>query len=182
MFRSQGALERTVVICVLAIALFVPLNAAAQNLIQDPGFEEGGADWTFVNGAGVVEAPPGNPLCGNASHTGDWAAFVNRLGQDGPYGSVTQTVPTTVGQSYRVSFWVAGNCAGGGSLTVSFGNNQISWSDYGADVPYTEYGFLAKATSNSTTFSFSGQNLTGTYFLDDVTVVAATNAPPIPTN
>jgi len=157
----------------LTVSVLIATSAASgANLINNGGFEK--PLWVFQSGAGIVQAAPGVPGCGNATHSGSYAAFVNSQGSNPPgYGSVSQTVPTVPGQRYQVTFWAAGNCVANGNLTASFAGTSIDLSKLGANTPYTKFTFTATATSSTSTFAFYNTFVSsGTYFLDDVSIVA----------
>jgi hypothetical protein len=149
----------------------------AQNLITDPGFELSSPAWSFNGIAGITQ--PG--------HTGTNCAYVNAQ-EPGIPGSVSQTVNTSVGQSYTVDFWLkasedfgygggSSNSYNGYEVTVSFGNTTGFAQMYPGPPTFdwTEYSFTAVATAPTTTFTFAAQNIASTFFLDDVSVTL-TNA------
>jgi hypothetical protein len=99
----------------------VDTDAPTINLLQNPGFEIGGPTisgagvpgWTYFEQAGLVDV--GVPVLGfeAASPTDDLTAQSGSYfwldGATGGYDGIDQTVPTTVGDTYDVSFWLAEN-------------------------------------------------------------------------
>jgi len=166
MFRH---IERIFALLFAASVCATPNSASSANLINNGGFEK--PLWQFQSGAGTVQAAPGTPGCGDATHSGSYAAFVNSLGTNpARYGSVSQDIPTVPGQNYKVTFWAAGNCGVSGQLSASFAGTSVDLSSLGRSTPYEKFTFSATATSSVSTFAFVGTNLTGTYFLDDVSI------------
>lgn len=134
---------------------------ADSNLIANSGFENSptGVDWVRTGSSGFNSVP--------RSGTGN--AWVNIS-----TGSISQTISTTVGDTYLVECWVAYNgFSYSGTLTVSFGDTEgFSESiDYFKEVyNYEKVSFTAVATEALTTFDFSGTMQGGTFFMDDVSV------------
>jgi hypothetical protein len=141
---------------------------AGVNLVTDPGFESGGAGWTFVGNAGPDNHDP--------THSGLWTSYVNAGGLPSTppdSGSISQTISTVSGDVYSVDFWIASNgfVSSAGTVTASFAGD-VGFSQTGFAAPYTEISFDATAVSTSSTFLFAGTNVvSGTYFLDDVTIM-----------
>jgi hypothetical protein len=73
-----------------ALLLAFSIAACAQNLITDPSFELGSTNWSFVGYAG--RTGPG--------HTGGAGAYLNAPIAN-TTGSVSQTINTIAGQTYR---------------------------------------------------------------------------------
>ena len=77
---------------------------------------------------------------------------------------MTQTLTTVIGQTYTISYFVAGTNPN--FLEVTFGGSTLS--------DYVEYTFNSAATSTSTVLAFSGQRIAGgEILLDDVSVTAS---------
>jgi hypothetical protein len=130
------------------------------NLLLNPGFEQMESGWTFVGDSGVTPAP----------HTGNYAAFVNIAS-----GSISQTIATIPGNLYSVSFWLGANgySAPGAIITASFGGVIGFSNSYPAGAfGYQLKTFTALATSTNSAFTFAGVMSGGTFFLDDVSVIA----------
>jgi hypothetical protein len=159
-----------------SIAVFAILlsgNAFAQNLITDPDFATASTDWVFTN----------QPASGYTGNLGDTAAYVNcfadQAGDCGPSNSasISQTIPTNIGDQYDVSFWLAENYSGsfysGGQLSASFGATTgfLATDTSGiSPVAWTTETFDVTATASSSTFTLASQSVKGTFFLSDVSV------------
>jgi len=174
------------VLLVVLIA-FASATANAQNLVGDPGFEQGLGipdtnAWSFTGIAHISD--------GANAHTGLYEAQFSGIGGDPTSeGSVSQSILTTIGQQYLVSFYATsdgtfiGNFAD--NLGATFGTGFLSLLGFGPfngteRAPYTEYSFDATATGTSTVLSFSGYDGYGNMWLDDVSVTAVTTPVPEP--
>lgn len=187
---------------VLAALWALSTQAEAQNLISNGGFETpvtvGGSSTTLAGGSTTItgwQVVGPNILLLNTGYTEPNVSFAAHLGLNsvdltgagnvGPTAGITQTVATTAGQAYLLTFWL-GNADGSGngnyllpsalSLSIDGGTAQtfsnsdtttftINWKQFST-------GFVA--TSASTTLSFL--NATGATDseagLDDVVLVA----------
>lgn len=177
--------------------VLVLAQAARANLVQNPGFE----DATTGSGASYF---PDWTLSGNLSyyslstdsHTGLYAA------QIGPYAppiDLSQTITTTAGDDYTLSFWLmrTSGLSGGGDEDQDAGSTffDVYWNTASASAPvtdagdtvalldaltlstgsssfpYTEFTYTGlAATTGSTTFTFGIQSPPSYWWLDDVSV------------
>jgi hypothetical protein len=168
------------------------LQANADNLVVDPGFEIGtpnsymtvamGDGWVVTAGTGAICNNSGGG-CGFAgvSHTGTQMAF---LDWSNTSDTTSQTLNTVAGQTYTISYFVAGTRTN--SLIVTFGGSTLfdgTPPSGGVNSPsdYVEYTFTSTATSNSTVLAFTGDRGTGDtggeILLDDVSVTASAPEP-----
>ena len=91
--------------------------------------------------------------------------------------TITQTLTTVSGQTYTISYFVAGTHPN--VLEVRFGGATLfngTSPAYGVGSPsdYVEYTFNSTATSTSTVLAFSAQRTAGgEILLDDVSVTAS---------
>jgi hypothetical protein len=162
----------------IALVGFTNATANAQNLVSNPGFESGATDWVF---AGIAHLSDG----ANA-HTG--ANETQFSGFDSTTGTVTQSVPTTIGTEYLISFWATSDgfsVADGNELDASFGDvGSDDLTDIGtlgahSRDPYTQYSFEETADATSTPLQFFGEDPYGNIWLDDISVTAVVT-PPVP--
>ena len=84
-------------------------------------------------------------------------------------GSISQSIPTTAGDQYGISFWLAPNAAFG-DVSASFGADvgYSATSPHGN--PFLFISFDAIAGASSTLFEFAGSGVSSTYWIDDVSV------------
>jgi hypothetical protein len=181
-------------IALLVLAASFAMQAKAGSIALDGGFESAavnctsgvysgslGDGWTATEGLIAVcnsSDFSGVPHSGSQMAYLDWSNTVN---------TVSQTLTTTVGQSYLISYWVADNVPD--TFSVSFGSQVLfdgTAPTNGVDVAsdYVNDTYTATATSSSTILSFTGQWLeieggNGT-ILDDVSVTAVSSSVPEP--
>jgi hypothetical protein len=126
--------------------------AADDALIDGIAAISGANDWQFV-------------------HSGLYGAF---LGQSGSVAYISQTLPTTPGQSYLLSFWLT-SVAFKGSTTLSGlvvtwnGTTLLNQTNLGA-FAWTNAQFLVSATATSTTLQFGARDDPSALGLDDLSV------------
>ena len=179
-------LNKTLTVWLLAGMLAgAVLHANAANIVVDPGFENGtpgsytgamGDGWFVTAGTGAI-CNNSHAGCGNAgvAHTGTQMAFLDWSTSP---NTITETLPTAVGQTYTISYWVADGQAN--FLQVQFGTSTLfsgTAPTNGTNFPsdYVQYTFTSTATSTSTVLAFSGQRTTGRggTLLDDVSVTTS---------
>ena len=138
------------------------------------GFETGDfTSWTLVGDPSENFVDTGFP------HSGTYdAAF----GQTGSLGSLSQTLTTTPGTAYILSFWFAGDGDNPSEFTASIGGNLLlDLMNPPLDNVYQRYLYNFTASSTSTMLMFGFRDDVFFINLDDVSVVAA-NAVPEPTS
>jgi hypothetical protein len=151
-----------------AITLFLSRGTdvrAADNLLINGGFETG--DWTGwdkygSNGFYTITASWIEPV-----HGGDYAAQFAGSGED---VFLYQTIDTTVGATYHISYWLESDGNLPNDVRVTFGDDVL-FDGAGLDAfPYTEYSSTVQATESSYTLQFAVRNDPGYFRLDDVSV------------
>ncbi|HME05449.1 MAG TPA: hypothetical protein VKG25_00305 [Bryobacteraceae bacterium] len=177
------------ILCGLALAAALQSAAIAgdctlitNNLVSNCGFETGDfTSWTLSgndvpgqlgNLYGVEGTDPFPLPGGTAPDSGAFQAFFSDLNADPT--TLSQTLGTNPGEQYTISFYLAQQLVGPGtvnnSLVVDFGSTTL---DNLTNVPvqgYTLYSSVVTATSSSTVLSFEFGNDIGEFLLDDVSV------------
>lgn len=148
---------------------------AGGNLLVNGGFEAGNLSGWSVSGntrfTMVTDYSVGLPGIGpDATYSGSHYAL---LGPVGSMGHLSQTIATTAGQTYFVSWWLASDSNAGNEFSASW--NGATLFDQ-VDVPREGYQFFterAVATGSSSTLAFSYRNDPGFFSLDNVSVLVS---------
>ena len=144
-------------------------DADPSNLVQNCGFETGTfANWTLEGDTtfdGVAATLIGEP--DPVFNTGNFGAF---LGPVAPYGSLTQTITTTAGATYFITFWLRNMRTPSEFGVIWDGNLYWDWPNTG-DFPYMKIAIgPVRASTASTDLTFFFYNVPDYFFLDDVVV------------
>jgi hypothetical protein len=128
---------------------------------------------TFDNCGGVSRAAP--------AHSGLCAMTFAEVGGS---GTISQTLATTPGTRYSITFWLGDFLTNGGAaenqFSASFGGSTIFSETNMSLSPYAEFTETAVATSASTVLSFAGFDVPNSIGLDDVSVNPAAVPAPEP--
>src|SRR5664279_4841911 len=126
--------------CLAALAMFASVAVHA-NLVTNGGFETGDFTGWSVFGAGAFDG-----VDGSVPQSGTYAAFFGEpvLAPSG----ISQTLATTAGKLYTVTFWLANEVdVTGNGIPNSFAFNwnggaaELSLTDVAGPTPYTLYSF-----------------------------------------
>ena len=99
--------------------------AGGGTLLANGDFSQGTTGWTYANIYGAEAGGVVSTSCGVGASPG-YAYGVGNCWYDGAvqaYDAISQTIPTTVGHQYQISFWVADNSGcrtDGGGPTCNF--------------------------------------------------------------
>lgn len=183
----------------LGLGAFACVPAGAASIISDGGFETPGAPtgsyiqylggqtigaaWTVVGNDVVVvnTSYTESPIQFNAEE-GDNSLDLTGAGNSGPTNGVMQTITTTAGQEYEISFYVgtaSGNASYNAPATDNLNvgivvlpetnfnttTNAINWERF-------TYDFVANGSSTTITFTNGASAATNEAGLDNVSVTA----------
>jgi len=147
--------------------VFGMTGLARANLVVNSGFENGNfSGWTLTGDTSYTTVNSGS-----GAYAGN---YYGSFGSVNSQAFLSQTIVTTVGASYTVSFRLANIANGQGrttpnSFSASFGSSLVSMTNSSA-FGYTLYTYLVTATAASTTLQFSFYNVPGYWRLDAVNV------------
>lgn len=175
----------------LGVMITVCAAQAQANLLQNGSFEAGswsntGSGWmdvtlgsTAITGWSLVNnnvawSAPGN-TDGIVAYDGIHSLDLTGYGNINPNGGVTQTIATTIGQSYTLSLFLDAVVAYGIPASVLVQAGGVSQTFDKTTNGWQQYGFDFVATGASTSITLSGVRSPNTYYigLDNVSVVAA---------
>ena len=180
----------------LSFAVLAAAPACAQNLVKDGNFEQADSgaapgsedffdsahpfdlDWTITQGIAGVDTQ------NHFVYDGDKGLYLN-ASPVGMTTTIAQTLATTPGQNYTLSFYADQDAGSTGVLTVGFGSttfpslavpaNGYNGPPPGNDGLFTFYSGTVTATSAFTVLTFSSATPAdhGGLSLDDISVIPA---------
>ena len=173
-FRNQLLTAAVGVLCAFSAGV-VPARAAT---ITNGGFETGDlTGWTSSNASAfdavcVAGDPIGSSTC--IANTGTHAMA---FGQFGSFASISQTIATSPGSTYVISFFLANDNPTdelGDAFAVRWGGTTVfSLVDPQATFGYSQRVLTLTAASSSTVLAFDGRNDSYSWYLDNVTIADA---------
>ena len=134
------------------------LSISGAQLITNGGFETGNfSGWTpLVDFDAFVEPYP---------HSGTYAAL---LGTVGSLGYLSQTIATTPGAQYTLSWWLKSDGQTPNEFQASWDGNVVFDQVNIPAQAYQNYSFTVTATTTSTTLQFGFRDDPWYLYLDDV--------------
>ena len=190
--RQVSMARVTIGLCLGISALILtfgsqPARADETSIVVNGGFETGDlTGWTETgdNSARCFPAVSVQNLgpasfCGGAvntfpPHSGQYAAFFNNATTLGA-GTISQTLLTTAGDTYNLTFWLDTFAAPTtpNEFTVMWGTQQVlDLVNIDTNNSYRKYSVNVTATGSNTTLSLIGTNNPSSTGLDDVSVSA----------
>lgn len=155
-------LKYTLLVCATSSLAF------SDNLLSNPGFETGDfTDWTLTGNtdfAGVSSSFDGfSPLAGT------YFAFLGPVGSD---GFISQTVATTPGTDYTISWYLGSDGSIPNDFSVTFDGIQVFSAANLASTAgqYIHYSVSAPTADAFTTVTFGFRNDPGYLALDNTSV------------
>ena len=133
-------------------------------IVTNGGFKTGDfTGWSFPSGESYASVSSGSTYV----HSGTYGA------QLGPTSlqSLTQTLSTTTGKTYTLSFWLRNYSGANNQFLVSWnGNTLLNLTNLPAGA-WSNYVFSVTASSISTVLEFGYDNGPSYFGLDDISVV-----------
>jgi hypothetical protein len=153
----------------LSAALILGASAAHANIVTNGDFETGDfSGWTQVGNTGYSGVDTG------IAHSGAYGA---EFGPVGSTGGISQTLATTAGESYDLSFWLQNFGGTPNSFEVFWDGVSLDALVNAASFGYSLNELTAVALDNSTTLEFRFRHDPSWWTLDDVSVTANGPAP-----
>ena len=167
---------------IVGLLLIVPSSGFAAlcevqgNLVQNCGFESGLQSWTTLDIVGT-STPSEFVNSGTTS-----AALATLAGSS---GSISQSIVTDAGQAYLVSFWFMTDI--GGTFEATWNGASMFSTVAPTGAPYSLFQFSVVGSGAADVLRFSATTPPppdpggdGTWYADDVTVVATPTSVPEP--
>jgi len=155
-------LQQTFLAVFAAGTTMIFATSANASLVNNGGFETGDfTDWMLSGNLG------NNFVIPEAAHSGNYGAD---FGDSGSQAFLAQTLATTVGASYDLSFWLRNTGGAPNLFTVSWNGNQIYTKADASVFDWTQYSFNVTATLASTPLVFGFRQDPVYFNFDDVSV------------
>ena len=103
-----------------------------------------------------------------------YAAGMGSVGSD---GTLSQTIATTAGQTYTLSFWLQNEESGTNDFNAIWNGQTLLSLSNAAQSGYTEYTYTVTATGSTTTLEFSAANGPSQWDLDNISLTANSTPP-----
>lgn len=163
----QSRMTKPLACGLLAAALFAS-GAAHADLVLNGGFETG----DFTNWSATID-PVYDGVDVQMPLEGTYAAYFG----NGRVSTLSQTLATVAGTTYKVSFWLQKEVDANGSTTNSFfdaafGSDVLSTLTNSSAFDYTLFEFSVMATGASTDLTFHFSDTAAFWDLDAVQVEA----------
>ena len=145
------------------------------NLVANGNFATGNfTDWT-LGGNDSNASSPQLFIDTNAEGGSTYAVGMGSMGAD---GTLSQTIATTAGQTYTLSFWLQNEGSGGNDFAAIWKGQTLLSLTNAAKFGYTEYTYTVTATGSTTTLEFSAANNPSQWDLDNISLTANSTPPP----
>ena len=150
----------------LNLTLSTPVTPV--NLVSNGSFETGNfTGWTVGGNFGATIWGPQTSVDGHAE-SGQFAANIGAMGSD---ATLSQTLQTTAGQQYTLTFWLANSGGGPNDFTAKWNGTTLLPLVNAPAQGYTQYSYTVTATGSASTLEFDGRQDPAWWNLDAISVV-----------
>ncbi len=173
--RNQFFRKKALALAAMAMALGFGGSAAKADLLVNGGFETGDfTGWTVSGDATSVETAGYD---GFTPHSGTYFAALGDTSSTFPYGTLSQTVADTAGQTLTLTYWLASDGALPNFINVTWDGVLVPGSTVtdSAAFPWTMYQFSVLAIGDDTLL-FNEQNIPAYDALDDVSLASSSQS------
>ena len=102
------------------------------------------------------------------AESGAYAAGLGSMGSD---GTLSQTIATTAGKTYTLSFWLQNEASGTNDFKAIWNGQTLLSLTNAAQSGYTQYTYTVTATGSTSTLEFSALNDPSQWDLDNISLV-----------
>ena len=142
------------------------------NLVANGNFATGSfTDWT-LGGNDSNASSPQIFIDTNGEGGSTYAAGLGSMGSD---GTLSQSIATTAGQTYTLSFWLQNEASGDNDFTAMWDGQPVLALTNASAFGYTEYTFTVTALGSTSTLGFSAANGPSQWNLDNISLTAGSS-------
>ena len=158
-------MRKVLFILMSLVLVMLPGVALSVDLVTNGGFENGNfSGWTQSGNMGATGVSTATV------HSGIYSAY---LGPVGSLGYLSQMLPTVIGGTYNLNFWLQHDGGTPSEFLVVWGGNNIFDTTNPPSFIYTLESFSLTAASSSTELKFGFREDPSFFHLDDVSVIGA---------
>jgi parallel beta-helix repeat protein len=148
-------------------------GSGGSSLVVNGSFETNGLSGWTLGGNAIWQGTLPEIYVVTAAQSGTNAVGMGSMGSD---GTLSQTIATTAGKTYTLSFWLKNEGSTGNDFTASWNGQTLVALTNAAQFGYKQYTYAVTATSGSSTLKFSAQNNPSQWDLDNVSLIASSGA------
>jgi hypothetical protein len=144
-------------------------SASGGNLVTNGSFEtDSFSGWT-VGGNSAVSTYGPQLFIDTTPENGTYAAALGSMGSD---GTLSQTIATTAGKTYTLSFWLKNEGSDPNDFKATWNGQTLLSLANATPFGYTQYTYSVTATGAASTLQFSARNDPSQWDLDNISLTA----------